>query len=102
MKLSPSVRGMRGFISAMTALADCAVGFVIPTSMPKEQKPCSSGGETCTSATSSASRPLLKSLGTSLRNTGVKSARPSFTAARTLSLMNSVFTRRCPAISGAT
>ena len=42
MNASPSVRGMCGFTSAITILADCAAAFVTPTSTPNEQNPCSS------------------------------------------------------------
>ena len=83
-------------------MADAAAAFVIPTSTPNEQKPCSSGGDTAISATSSGIVPEVKRTGISERRHGVKSARPSFTAARTLSLMKRVLTRRCLSIPGFT
>ena len=85
----------------MTSFAAWAAAFVTPTSTPKEQKPCSSGGVTWMSATSSGRTPDEKRSGISPRRHGVKSARPSFTAARTFSLTKSVFTRRWPSSFGS-
>ena len=103
MKLSPSERGIRSLTSAMTISALSAAGLVSPTSTPKVQKPCSSGGEQWIIATFGLSSSGSRSArGIWLRKIGVKSARPSFTAWRTLWLMKSELTRMCPAISGAT
>ena len=85
----------------MTTFADCAAAFVVLISTPNEQNPCSSGGLTCTKAASSGRMPRVNSPGTSDRKHGVKSARPSLTARRCSSLMNSVLMRRCPAIAGS-
>ena len=89
MKQSPSVRGMRALTSATTSRAASAAAFVQSTPTPKEQKPCSSGGETWTNATSTGCRPDEISRGMSERWTGTKSARPSFTAWRTFAPVNS-------------
>src|SRR5579859_664100 len=53
-------------------------------------------------ATSSGRAPLLKRYGMSERKMGTKSARPWFTAWRTLAPMNSARCRRCPSMSRAT
>jgi hypothetical protein len=68
---SPSVRGMRGFTSAMSSLAHSAAALTMSTDTPSEQKPCSSGGVTWISATSTGALPLLNSAGTSDRKMGV-------------------------------
>ena len=77
MNESPSVRGICSFTSAMMIFADSAGDLVKPTSTPSEQNPCSSGGETWISATSTGSTLFLNNSGNSESKTGVKSARPS-------------------------
>ena len=71
MKLSPSVRGIRRFTSTTMLRAQRAAGLVTPTSMPNEQKPCSSGGLTWISAQSRGMTPRRNSRGISCRCTGM-------------------------------
>ena len=54
------------------------------TLVPREQKPCLSGGLTDTNATSRLITFLRNKRGISLRNIGIASARPSITAFREL------------------
>ena len=89
MKQSPSVRGMRTLTSAITSRAASAAAFVQSTPTPNEQKPCSSGGETWTKATSIGWRPVVIRRGMSERWTGTKSARPSLTACLTFAPVKS-------------
>ena len=70
MSPSPWVRGMWRFTCATTVRAVCTAARATSTETPSEQKPCRSGGETVTSATSSGSSPPRKSCGTSERKTG--------------------------------
>ena len=65
--------------------------------VPSVQKPWLSGGLTMISATSRLKIFRRNRFGISLRKMGVKSARPAFTAARTLPPMNSEFERKIPA-----
>ena len=69
-KVSPRVLGILGFTMAMTMGAVSTAAFVAITSTPKEQKPCSSGGETWTMAASKGRMPRLKSQGTWWSMTG--------------------------------
>ncbi len=94
MKASPSERGIRRFTSAITVRARSAAAFVHSTPTPKEQKPCSSGGETWMRATSMGRMPDLMRRGISERWTGTKSARPSLTASRTFWPMKSARWRK--------
>ena len=70
--------------------------LAISTLGPRLQKPCSSGGETCTKATSMFKIFLLNNSGISLRNTGIKSARPSFTACLKFAPMKRQLSRNMP------
>ena len=68
----------------------------ISTLGPRLQKPCSSGGETCIKATSIFKIFLRNRSGISLRNTGMKSARPSFTASLKFDPMKRQLSRNIP------
>ncbi len=74
--LSPRVRGIAGFTSAMTVRAASAAAFVTSTEIPRLHVPSGSGGATWTSATSGRRRPLRSSRGTSGKETGTYSTRP--------------------------
>ncbi len=86
-------------ISATTASACSTAASAVATESPSRQKPCSSGGETWTNATSRGRVPSLKIEGISDRNTGVKSALPASMAARTFGPANSALCRKAPAHS---
>ena len=98
---SPSVRGIALLSWAMTVLADPMAACIASTDVPSEQNPCESGGVTLMNTASRGSAPVVNRAGTSDRNTGTKSARPSLTARRALGPMNSARWRKCGAISGA-
>ena len=85
----------------MTVVAAPMAACIASTDVPSEQKPCASGGVTLMNTASSGSAPDENSSGTSERNTGTKSARPSLTARRALGPMNSARWRKWGAISGA-
>jgi len=70
-KLSPSVRGISGLISAMTKLAFSAAALTMSTDTPRLHMPRASGGVTWMSAASSGSCPELKRRGMSERKIGV-------------------------------
>ena len=80
--LLPWVRGICSLISAMTIRAVVAAALAASHDVPSEHMPWRSGGETCSTATSSGTLPLRKRPGMSERKIGTKSARPSATAAR--------------------
>ncbi|MFO0668390.1 MAG: hypothetical protein U0235_02020 [Polyangiaceae bacterium] len=101
MNPSPSTRGIDRLICAMTVLAVAAAASIASHDVPSEQKPCASGGDTFTSTASSGMKPRRKSDGTSLKNTGMYSARPSLTAARAFGPMKSALCRKLDATSGA-
>ena len=98
---SPSVRGIDGLNCTMTVFAASIAACIASTDTPSEQNPCASGGVTLTNTASSGQAPELNSAGTSERNTGTKSARPSLTALRALGPMNRARWRKWGAISGA-
>ncbi len=62
---------MFAFTCAMTSDALSAALFTMSTETPRLHKPCSSGGETWISATSSGNRPELNRRGMSERKIGV-------------------------------
>ncbi len=63
--------------------------------------PCASGGLTWMSATSTGNAAgLAGECGISERNTGMKSARPSCTASRTLAPMKKALCRKRPSHAG--
>ncbi len=64
------VRGMAGLTSAMTVRACSAAASVTSTVTPRLHLPSSSGGATCTSATSTRCCPRATSDGTSDSETG--------------------------------
>ena len=70
MKLSPSVRGMERFSCTITVFAAVIAACIASTDVPREQKPCASGGVAFTNTASSASAPDSNSRGTSERKTG--------------------------------
>ena len=78
----------------MAALVQSTLG-------PKVQNPCLSGGLTCIKATSRAMIFRWNSKGISLKNIGVKSARPSLTALRQLAPMNKELLLKMPIKGGA-
>jgi hypothetical protein len=78
----PSVRGICALISAITTRALSTAARAASHDVPSEHRPWRSGGDSCTSATSSGTAPPVNSAGMSDRNTGTKSARPSATATR--------------------
>ena len=57
-RLSPRVRGMRGFTCAMTSPAFFAAALTMSTEMPRLHSPRSSGGETWIRAASSPICPV--------------------------------------------
>jgi len=70
MKASPSTRGIRSFTWAMTMRAQSAAALVASVSTPKDMNPCSSGGETWTTAASSGMIRSRKRRGIWCRKTG--------------------------------
>ena len=84
MKLSPRVRGIAVLNWTMTCFAARMAECIASTDVPSEQNPCASGGVALTKTASSGSRPESNSRGTSDRNVGMYSARPSAIAARAL------------------
>ncbi len=99
---SPRVLGICWLTRAMVVRALSTAALVASTPTPKEQKPCSSGGEMWISATSIGMKPLEIRPGISWRWIGTKSARPALTASRTLAPMNSARWRKWPSMPGAT
>lgn len=69
-------------------LAFCIAARVQSTLGPRVQNPCLSGGLTCIRATSRSIIFRWNKSGISLKNMGVKSARPSFTALRQFAPVN--------------
>ena len=78
----------------MTCFAVLTAANAVSTLVDSVQKPWLSGGLTVTSATSSFFRPRSNRRGTSLRNIGMKSPRPSLTASRQLSPIKTEFDRK--------
>jgi hypothetical protein len=72
------------------------------TDTPRLTKPRRSGGLTWISATPTGTRPEVMSCGISERKTGMKSARPSCTAARTLAPMKNAVWRKRASSPGCT
>ena len=70
MKLSPSVRGIERLSWTTTVFAARIAACIASTLVPREQKPCASGGVALTSTTSSGSARLSNSRGMSERKTG--------------------------------
>ena len=70
MTLFPRVRGIAGLTSAITRRAANTAACVTSTETPRLHMPSSSGGATCTSATSTGMRPLFIRAGTSASETG--------------------------------
>ena len=70
MRLFPRVRGIAGLTSAMTVVAAITAARVMSTETPRLQVPSSSGGATCTSATSSGRCPFVNRSGTSASEIG--------------------------------
>ena len=98
----PCVRGICSLISASTIFAWSAAALAASTLVPTVQLPCTSGGETWMSATSSGTSPVLNSQGISLRKIGTKSAQPSAIGLRHGAPVNSEFEKKRPFASGAT
>ena len=97
----PWVRGIRSLISASTMPAVSTAARAVSMLVPSEQVPWRSGGESCTTAASSLTRPVVNKLGMSERKIGTKSARPSFTDSRRPAPVNREIERMRPASSGA-
>ena len=70
MKPSPWTRGIWGLTWATMTLAHSAAAWATSTLTPRVQKPCSSGGETWSRATSRGRRPERKRFGISERKQG--------------------------------
>jgi len=62
-KQSPSTRGMRSFTCTSTSFATWLAATDASVSTPRLMNPCSSGGETCSIATSSGTIPSRNSRG---------------------------------------
>ena len=101
MNESPSVRGMFGLTSAMTVLAALRGSLRHAHLDAERAEPVLVGRADVNQRDVERQLAVQNRPGISDRKHGVKSARPSLTAFRTLSLTNSVFTRRWPPISGA-
>ncbi len=67
---SPSIRGIFSLTCAMTSFAARQAAFEARVSTPRLMKPCSSGGETITIATSSETIPSENSRGIWCRKIG--------------------------------
>ncbi len=90
------MRGMFGFTSAMMMSAESTAARTMSTDSPRLTKPWRSGSLTWMSATSTRTRRERMRAGISERKIGMKSARPSCTAFRTLAPMkNAVWRNRC-------
>ena len=82
MKLSPRVRGTAELNWTITWSAARIAACMASTEVPSEQNPWASGGVALTRTASSGSSRDSKRRGTSDRNAGMYSARPSAMAAR--------------------
>jgi hypothetical protein len=102
MKELPRVRGIRGLTSAITRSAVSTPAGMMSTLTPRLMQPWSSGGDTWMRATSMRNRRLRMSSGISERKTGMKSARPSCTACRTLDPMKKAVCRKRLSRPGST
>ena len=69
--VSPCVRGICRFTSAITTRAQRNAVCVQSTVVPRLTKPCASGGDTCINTTSSGSAPVSNRFSISLKNIGV-------------------------------
>jgi len=80
----------------MTCFAVLTAATVMSALVDRVQKPWLSGGLTVTRATSTFLKPRSNNRGTSLKNIGMKSARPEFTASRQFSPINTELDRKIP------